>query len=114
MGTIVGRQYPLSIQAKLPLTSSSQSRGQFKPPKRSRPREETDGSMDDEQLRSLYDVCLNLTACTNAPEIIFASSPKDVSYFIIYNFCFFTCSVGNHQRWSLVVVVVLQQQLMVG
>lgn len=66
MGTTAGRHYPLSIQAKLPLTSSSQSRGQFKPPKRSRPREETDSSMDDEQLRSLYDVrCMHKTNMQN-------------------------------------------------
>ena len=56
MGTTAGRHYPLGIQAKLPLSSSSKSKGQFKPPKRSRPLEETDGSIDDQQLLSIYDV----------------------------------------------------------
>ena len=55
MGT-AGRQYPLSIQAKLPLVSTAKSKRQFKPPKRALPREETDSSVGDEVLRSIYEV----------------------------------------------------------
>ena len=57
MGTSAGRLYPLSIQAKIPLASTARSKGQFKPPKRARPRDEIDSSMADEELRSIYDVC---------------------------------------------------------
>lgn len=61
MGTSTGQQYPLSIQAKLPLISTAQSKGQFKPPKRALPREETDNSMADDELRSIYEVSIKVT-----------------------------------------------------
>ena len=61
MGTSTGQQYPLSIQAKLPLISTARSKGQFKPPKRALPRDETDSSIDDNELRSIYEVRLEVT-----------------------------------------------------
>ena len=74
MGTSTGQQYPLSIQAKLPLISTARSKGQFKPPKRALPREETDNSMADDELRSIYEVRIKFNVlshfCSSLPRSV--------------------------------------------
>ena len=74
MGTSTGQQYPLSIQAKLPLISTARSKGQFKPPKRALPQEETDSSMADDELRSIYKVRIKVS---NVSSYLCSSPPQE-------------------------------------
>lgn len=52
------KQYPVAIQAKLPMSSSVQSSRPFKPPSKLREKatelERVDGALQDEELMNLY------------------------------------------------------------
>lgn len=64
------KQYPVAIQAKLPMSSSAKSSRPFKPPSRLRVKstERADGALQDEELMNLYTTCTEQDA--QKPEVV--------------------------------------------